>query len=151
MKKKTETQTTTQADIPREQQRIRQIIEQIPRQTHWLGNIAKNTSHGKQVIRYLQPLLTDFETYLCLRAQENTVQTIEDAKRRFFYWSGSQQGKESITRLRQTAAPPGEDIYRYEQRTQGKRTYFGRPIPDHAPPRPTDRAVWDDQAREWIL
>ncbi|MCD8078952.1 MAG: hypothetical protein LUF04_00605 [Bacteroides sp.] len=138
-------------DIPWEQQRIRQLIGQIPRQTHWLGNIAKNTSHGKQVIRYLQPLLTEFETYLCLRAQESTIQTLEDARRRFFYWSSSPTGKQSIKRLQQTENPPGEDIYRYEQRIQGKRTYFGRPIPDHAPPRPTDRAVWDDEAREWIL
>ncbi|MCD8031349.1 MAG: hypothetical protein LUF85_11170 [Bacteroides sp.] len=102
------------------------------------------------MIRYLKPLLTEFETYLCLSAQESTIQTLEDAKRRFFYWSSSQTGKHTIARLEQTTAPPGEDIYRYEQRTQGKRTYFGRHIPDHAPPRPTDRAVWDDEAREWI-
>jgi len=151
--KKTGTQvlTSTETDTPLEQQRIRQVINQIPRQTHWLGNIAKNTSHGKQVVHYLQPLLTEFEAYLCLTAQENTIKTLEDAKRRFFYWSCSQAGKESITRLRQTAAPPQQDIYRYEQHQEGKRTYFGRTIPDDAPPRPTDRAVWDDETREWIL
>ena len=43
------------------------------------------------------------------------------------------------------------DPYRFEKRIGGQRTYMGCPIPDEAPPRPEDNAIWNDQTKQWIL
>ena len=43
------------------------------------------------------------------------------------------------------------DPYRFEKRIGGQRTYMGCPIPDEAPPRPEDNAIWNDRTKQWIL
>ena len=43
------------------------------------------------------------------------------------------------------------DPYRFEKRIGGQRTYMGCPIPDEAPPRPEDNAIWNDRTKHWIL
>ena len=44
-----------------------------------------------------------------------------------------------------------DDPYRFEKRIGGQRTYMGCPIPDEAPPRPEDNAIWNDRTKQWIL
>ena len=43
------------------------------------------------------------------------------------------------------------DPYRFEKRIGEQRTYMGCPIPDEAPPRPEDNAIWNDRTKQWIL
>ena len=42
------------------------------------------------------------------------------------------------------------DPYRFEKRIGEQRTYMGCPIPDEAPPRPDDNAIWNDRTKQWI-
>jgi len=42
-----------------------------------------------------------------------------------------------------------DNLYRYEQRIDGKRCYMGCPLPDNAPPRPSPRAIWNNLEAYW--
>ena len=53
---------------------------------------------------------------------------------------------QSLERKRQETA---ENLYRYEQRIDGKRCYMGCPLPDDAPPRPSPKAIWNNLAGCW--
>jgi len=139
--------TTQQEQTALTPEELSHLLAQLPLQKSWIENLEGKTPQGTWIRTHIEKLLPEFESYLYLTGEEKTVQNIEDAKRRFFFWTRSRMGKETIGQLQETIRQ--SDPYRFEQLIDGKRFYYGYPIPDHAPPRPDDFAEWDEQAQMW--
>jgi hypothetical protein len=110
--------------------------------------MAMKSGMGLKFAAHFDALLLAFSIYISLIGEENSIPTVNDAKRRFFFWMQSADCKQLMARLqKQEEAAP--DPYRFETLVDGQRTYCGMPIVEGAPPRPAINAVWDDDGHCW--
>ena len=117
-------------------------------ETIWQEQMAMKSGMGLKFAAHFDALLLAFSTYISLIGEENSIPTVNDAKRRFFFWMQSADCKQLMVRLqKQEEAAP--DPYRFETIVDGRRTYCGMPIEEGAPPRPAINAVWDDDGHCW--
>ena len=104
---------------------------------------------GLDFVKRFGDVLKHFKLHIRSICNEKDIQSPSDAKRYFCFYNtpGSAPFLKLLEYLKRTEAP---DPYRYEQRdTQtGKRSYCGVPIPDDAPPRPNNQAVWCEE--RWV-
>ncbi|WP_319505453.1 Lin1244/Lin1753 domain-containing protein [Bacteroides graminisolvens] len=123
-------------------------VAEMKHEAIWQEQMAMKSGMGLKFAAHFDALLLAFSTYISLIGEENSIPTVNDAKRRFFFWMQSADCKQLMARLqRQEEAAP--DPYRFETIVDGRRTYCGMPIEEGAPPRPAINAVWDDDGHCW--
>ena len=123
-------------------------VAEMKHETIWQEQMAMKSGMGLKFAAHFDALLLAFSTYISLIGEENSIPTVNDAKRRFFFWMQSADCKQLMARLqKQEEAAP--DPYRFETLIDGQRTYCGMPIEEGAPPRPAINAVWDDDGHCW--
>jgi hypothetical protein len=123
-------------------------VAEMKHETIWQEQMAMKSGMGLKFAAHFDALLLAFSTYISLIGEENSIPTVNDAKRRFFFWMQSADCKQLMARLqKQEEAAP--DPYRFETIVDGRRTYCGMPIEEGAPPRPAINAVWDDDGHCW--
>ena len=123
-------------------------VAEMKHETIWQEQMAMKSGMGLKFAAHFDALLLAFSTYISLIGEENSIPTVNDAKRRFFFWMQSADCKQLMARLqKQEEAAP--DPYRFETIVDGQRTYCGMPIEEGAPPRPAINAVWDDDGHCW--
>ncbi len=123
-------------------------VAEMKHETIWQEQMAMKSGMGLKFAAHFDALLLAFSTYISLIGEENSIPTVNDAKRRFFFWMQSADCKQLMARLqKQEEAAP--DPYRFETLVDGQRTYCGMPIVEGAPPRPAINAVWDDDGHCW--
>jgi hypothetical protein len=123
-------------------------VAEMKHETIWQEQMAMKSGMGLKFAAHFDALLLAFSTYISLIGEENSIPTVNDAKRRFFFWMQSADCKQLMVRLqKQEEAAP--DPYRFETLVDGQRTYCGMPIVEGAPPRPAINAVWDDDGHCW--
>ena len=123
-------------------------VAEMKHETIWQEQMAMKSGMGLKFAAHFDALLLAFSTYISLIGEENSIPTVNDAKRRFFFWMQSADCKQLMARLqKQEEAAP--DPYRFETLVDGRRTYCGMLIVEGAPPRPAINAVWDDDGHCW--
>ena len=123
-------------------------VAEMKHETIWQEQMAMKSGMGLKFAAHFDALLLAFSTYISLIGEENSIPTVNDAKRRFFFWMQSADCKQLMARLqKQEEAAP--DPFRFETIVDGQRTYCGMPIEEGAPPRPAINAVWDDDGHCW--
>ena len=106
---------------------------------------------GKDFIRRFAEVLQHFKQHVRAVANESHILSPSEAKKYFCFYltPGSTPYQKLMLHLKQAEA---KDVYRFEQRNPdtGERSYCGVPIPHHAPPRPNDQAVWNEETEKWV-
>ncbi len=124
-------------------------IDELGHEQQWIEIMAMRSGMGLDFVKRFGDVLKHFKLHIRSIGNEKDIQSPSDAKRYFCFYNtpGSAPFLKLLEYLKRTEAP---DPYRYEQRdTQtGKRSYCGVPIPDDAPPRPNNQAVWCEE--RWV-
>ena len=120
-------------------------MDALARDESWQEIIAMRSPLRADFIKRLPEILILFKQHIISRGKEKNVLTESDAKSYFsnFITPESYTGKRLYTRLAQTKL---QDPYRFEDISpDGKRSYYGLPIPADAPPRPNANAHWNGE------
>ena len=120
-------------------------VDALARDESWQEIIAMRSPLRTDFIKRLPEILILFKQHIISRGKEKNVLTESDAKSYFsnFITPESYTGKRLYTRLAQTKL---QDPYRFEDISpDGKRSYYGLPIPADAPPRPNANAHWSGE------
>lgn len=121
----------------------------------WLEVIAMHSGMGAKFMPRLPEIRDFFKRHVRTYGKEQTICSVADAKSYFgnFVRRGMPTQKALLAELaHRSARQVQNDPYRYEERDPqtGQRTYCGGlPIPEDAPPRPSENAVWSEELHEW--
>ena len=118
-------------------------IDELQHEQHWIEIMAMRSGMGKAFEQRFGEILEHFKRHVQALGSEKEIQSPSDAKRYFCFYNtpGSAPFLKLMEYLKQTEVP---DVFRFEHRdpVTGQRSYCGVPIPEDAPPRPNDQAVW---------
>lgn len=107
---------------------------------------------GRLFIDHQQQIIGLFKKHILLYGKESGLLFFEDVKRYFSNYIAAGSPTCRMLReelMREIKERESKDVSRFESIVDGKRMYLGRLIPDSAPPRPDNSAVWDDAHKRW--
>ena len=126
-------------------------VDSLRHEEQWKEVMAMRSGMGKDFIRRFDEVLQHFKQHVRAVANESHILSPSEAKKYFCFYltPGSTPYQNLMLHLKQAEA---KDVYRFEQRNTdtGERSYCGVPIPHHAPPRPNDQAVWNEETEKWV-
>ncbi|MCD8031589.1 MAG: DUF4373 domain-containing protein [Bacteroides sp.] len=67
--------------------------------TSWIEQMGVHCKLGEYFCKNFNLFRTEFETYLVLVGEEERINTVRDAQRRFYYWLSSRDGKRFIRKF----------------------------------------------------
>ena len=118
-------------------------VDELQHEQHWIEIMAMRSGMGKAFVQRFGEILEHFKRHVQALGGEKEIQSPSDAKRYFCFYNtpGSAPFLKLMEYLKQTEIV---EPYRFEDRdpVTGERSYCGIPIPEDAPPRPNDQAVW---------
>ena len=118
-------------------------VDELQHEQHWIEIMAMRSGMGKTFEQRFGEILGHFKRHVQALGSEKEILSPSDAKRYFCFYNtpGSVPFLKLMEYLKQTEIV---DPYRFEDRdpVTGERSYCGVPIPEDAPPRPNDQAVW---------
>lgn len=118
-------------------------VDELQHEQHWIEIMAMRSGMGKAFVQRFGEILGHFKRHVQALGGEKEIQSPSDAKRYFCFYNtpGSAPFLKLMEYLKQTEIV---EPYRFEDRdpVTGVRSYCGVPIPEDAPPRPNDQAVW---------
>ena len=118
-------------------------VDELQHEQHWIEIMAMRSGMGKAFVQRFGEILEHFKRHVQALGGEKEIQSPSDAKRYFCFYNtpGSAPFLKLMEYLKQTEIV---EPYRFEDRdpVTGERSYCGVPIPEDAPPRPNDQAVW---------
>ena len=135
----------------------KKYLEEMVKDQFWLECVCMKSGYGKLLYRHRDEAVKEFEKHIILFDKGNEILHLKDAKRYFAYFT--MEGRTTSKELRDTllaidarrqADNPAPNPYRHEQLIDGRRTYLGCAIPDDAPPRPDENAVWNEDMNAWM-
>lgn len=132
-----------------------ELVGQLAEASAWLDIACMQSGYGVLLMRHIGEAMELFRGHIELYDKGHELLTVSDARRYFVnYVKAGQRTSQALhatlTALdarQKSAAPP--DPYRYEQLVNGRRTYLGCPIPQEAPPRPNEKAFWNEATQSW--
>ena len=74
-------------------------VAEMKHETIWQEQMAMKSGMGLKFAAHFDALLLAFSTYISLIGEENSIPTVNDAKRRFFFWMQSADCKQHMDRL----------------------------------------------------
>lgn len=129
-------------------------VESAFNERSWLEIQAMHSGMGIRFMNLLPHIRTFFKQHIVTYGKEPTLFSVSDAKSYFSnfirYGSATRQALDNVLGKLETAERQA-DAYRFEQRDTltGTRSYCGERIPDKAPPRPSENAVWSRESGKW--
>ena len=134
--------------------RFKELLRGLTLQSSWGELACMKSGYPKLLMEHFDEAVQLFGEHVVLYGNQYRMGDVSDVQKYFvnFVASGSRTSKElyarlqSLERKRQETA---ENLYRYEQRIDGKRCYMGCPLPDDAPPRPSPKAIWNNLEAYW--
>lgn len=128
-----------------------EIFAELAPWNQWAEIIAMKSGFSRLLQQHWDETLRWFRQHITERGREGEMLSTSDAKR---YLSDIVNHPRSREALRSHLADYDGTHRRYpfEDATSGPghRSYdYGRPLPDTAPPRPDEWAIWDDIDQEW--
>ena len=125
-------------------------VDELAKEQQWIEIMAMRSGLGKAFVQRFGEVLQHFKRHIQAVGNEKDIQTPSDAKRYFCFFNtpGSVTFRKLVEELQK---PIDKGKFKYEDRhpTTGKRSYCGIAIPDDAPPRPNEQAVWCED--KWIF
>ena len=123
-----------------------QYVDELQQEEQWKELMAMRTGLKQQFYTLYPRIVENFKQHVRLLGNEGRILSPSDAKHYFCFFlePGSVTFKRLVAELQK---PVDKGKYKFEDRDSatGKRSYCGVPIPDDAPPRPNDQAVWSDE------
>ena len=124
-------------------------VDDLRHEQSWLEIMAMRSGLGKAFVQRFDKVLQLFKEHVQSVAHESHIISPSEAKRYFCFFNtpGSATFRKLVEELQK---PIDKGKFRFEDRdpTTGERSYCGIPIPNDAPPRPNDQAVWNNG--KWV-
>ena len=132
--------------------RWERLVDELQTDQQWLELVAMRSGLNRQFHSLFPRIVECFKRHVRCMGNEGRILSTSDAKHYFFFFlnPSSPTYKNLILELQK---PVDKGKYRFEDGhpSTGKRSYCGIPIPDDAPPRPNDQAVWNLDLRKWVF
>lgn len=129
-----------------------ELVDELGSSQIYMELIGQRSGLGELFINYQALILKYFKEHVTLYGKGSQLLFPEDVRRYFsnFISAGSITCQKLRDRLlSELKTSNSRNINRFEDFTDGKRTYMGHLIPDNAPARPDANAVWDTVLHRW--
>lgn len=129
-----------------------ELVDELGSSQIYMELIGQRSGLGELFINYQALILKYFKEHVTLYGKGSQLLFPDDVRRYFsnFISAGSITCQKLRDRLlSELKTSNGRNINRFEDFTDGKRTYMGHLIPDNAPARPDANAVWDTVLHRW--
>lgn len=128
------------------------LVRQLSTSREYMELIGMHSGLGQLFVDHQERIIELFADHIRLYDKGGQLLFYEDVKRYFAnYIAANSITCHSVreTLLAEIRQKDKGNVYCYETRIDGKRTYFGCIIPSDAPPRPDAAAVWDGVRMRW--
>ena len=128
------------------------LVDRLADSRLYMELAGQRSGLGRLFIDHQQPIIGLFKKHILLYGKESGLLFFEDVKRYFSNYIAAGSPTCRMLReelMREIKERESRDVSRFESVVDGKRMYLGRLIPDSAPPRPDNSAVWDDAHKRW--
>ena len=128
------------------------LVDRLADSRLYMELAGQRSGLGRLFIDHQQQIIGLFKKHILLYGKESGLLFFEDVKRYFSNYIAAGSPTCRMLReelLREIKERESRDVSRFESVVDGKRMYLGRLIPDSAPPRPDNSAVWDDAHKRW--
>lgn len=129
------------------------LVDEMAADRSWMDMVGTHSGLGQLYLDHRAEVVDLFRQHIRLYDKGGGLLRINDVRQYFANYlaaggrtcQGVRQRLLDMLRQRQTdvGVSPHETI------VDGRRTYLGRPIPDDAPPRPDEYAVWNEETHRW--
>ena len=133
----------------------RELADSLSPDSEWTEIACMKSGYGVLLRQYFREAVEIFKQHIVLYDKGDDLLNMKQVRQYFANFVSA--GKPTSTALREKllkldAARKTCEInpYRFEKRIDGKRTYMGNLIPDCAPPRPDDTALWNNLTQQWV-
>ena len=129
-----------------------ELVDEVTASEVYMKEVSTHSGLGSLFLTHQQEAVRLFKEHVRLQGSGGKMLTIYDTQR---YFTNFMRAKtNTCLRVREALLAESQrireaDPYRFETLVDGVRTYYGRPIPSDAPPRPGDAFVWNEQRRCW--
>lgn len=135
-----------------------EMVNELSQESTWLEVACMKSGYAMLLKRCLSKAIETFRHHIEAYDKGEYLLKMSDVHTYFinFVAAGSRTSKELHNILLEYDAHTNPTLsatdnpYRHEQLIDGKRTYLGCPIPDDAPPRPDENAIWNEEIRTWM-
>lgn len=128
------------------------LVDEMAAGEDFMNRAGMHSGLRELYIRNRKQIVEIFKDHILLHGKQDKMMNLGEVQSYFsnFVADGSYTNKKiRKTLIQGIQKQDGENVYRFEERVDGKRMYLGHPIPDDAPPRPNASAVWDDVLHKW--
>lgn len=128
------------------------LVDRLADSRLYMELAGQRSGLGRLFIDHQQQIIGLFKKHILLYGKEGGLFFFEDVKRYFSNYIAAGSPTCRMLReelMREIKERESKDVSRFESIVDGKRMYLGRLIPDSAPPRPDNSAVWDDAHKRW--
>lgn len=128
------------------------LVDRLADSRLYMELAGQRSGLGRLFIDHQQQIVGLFKKHILLYGKESGLLFFEDVKRYFSNYIAAGSPTCRMLReelMREIKERESRDVSRFESVVDGKRMYLGRLIPDSAPPRPDNSAVWDDAHKRW--
>ena len=128
------------------------LVDRLADSRLYMVLAGQRSGLGRLFIDHQQQIIGLFKKHILLYGKESGLLFFEDVKRYFSNYIAAGSPTCRMLReelMREIKERESRDVSRFESVVDGKRMYLGRLIPDSAPPRPDNSAVWDDAHKRW--
>ena len=125
-------------------------VDELAKEQQWIEIMAMRSGMGQVFVQRFGEVLQHFKQHVQAVGNEKDIQTPSDAKRYFCFFNTP--GSPTFARLvAELQKPVDKGKYKFEDRdpVTGQRSYCGVSIPEDAPPRPNEQAVWN--GGKWVF
>ena len=124
-------------------------VDELQQEEQWKELMAMRTGLKQQFYTLYPRIAENFKQHVRLLGNEGRILSPSDAKHYFCFFlePGSVTFKRLVAELQK---PVDKGQYKFEDRdpVTGQRSYCGVSIPEDAPPRPNEQAVWN--GGKWV-
>lgn len=134
-----------------EKQSWETYVDELDGEAQWKELMAMRSGLKMQFYPLYPRIVEAFKNHVRILGNERHIVSLSEAKRYFCFFLT--QGSTTFNRLMdELKRKDGKDPFRFEYRDKetGQRMYCGLPIPEDAPPRPCDQAVWNPASKKWF-
>ena len=128
------------------------LVDRLADSRLYMELAGQRSGLGRLFIDHQQQIIGLFKKHILLYGKESGLLFFEDVKRYFSNYIAAGSPTCRMLReelMREFKERESKVVSRFESIVDGKRMYLGRLIPDSAPPRPDNSAVWDDAHKRW--
>lgn len=129
------------------------LVDEMATDRSWMELVGMRSGFGELYLEHQGQLVEMFKEHIKLYDKGRGLVRVSDVKQYFanYLSAGSRTCQGAREQLLEQIAQEqrARQVSPYETLVDGRRTHLGRPIPDNAPPRPDQYAIWDEATQTW--